>query len=131
MLPFLVFKNEINYGMLNMKKDGGSFMKKKHLLLLINSFIMMFPAFVLGKPQLIDTEFYYIDRFRETWYPRVKIISGVILIIYTLVSCIYFNLSKEIKDKKKKKLLYWFFNVLVIILILYLSVEHYVQFELR
>ena len=92
---FFVFKNKIKYVMLNVKKDGGSFMKKRNLLMKISFFLMMFPSFVIGKTQLtlMDTEFYYINKHRDVWYPRVKIISGIILIIYTLVSFIYFNFS--------------------------------------
>lgn len=103
----------------------------KNKLLKIIILILTFPNFALAKPSLLDSEFHYLDIFRDTWYPRIKIISIIILIMYFLISCIYFKFSKGIQEKKKKKILYWFFNVLMVILILFLSVEYYVQFELR
>ena len=105
----------------------------KKALMNIIFFVVLFSNFVLASNITIfsiDSTKNIMNSARNELYPKAKILSSVILIIYTVSSFIYFSLSKKENMYKRKKILYWLANSLIIILMVFLSVEYYVIYHL-
>lgn len=105
----------------------------KKALMNIIFFAVLFLNFVLANSKSLnslDLTRTIKNNTRNELYPKAKILSCVILIIYTASSFIYYFLSKKENMYKRKKILYWLANSLIITLMVFLSVEYYVIYHL-